>query len=143
MTDLTSEIKSLAMEMEKRGKMFFLANATKEQISSFENKNKFKLPSQYVAWLLFSDGGELFLPAGAQLYGVAHQPAIDPNDTDKYSDDYIIIGRLASGDPILCEKESERISIYNHDAGTIECDEVYPDFLSFLNELPELLGVEG
>lgn len=43
---------------------------------------KSMLPSKFKEWLLFSDGGECFLPAGIQLYGVAHKPLIDVNDND-------------------------------------------------------------
>ncbi len=92
--------------------------------------------------MVITDGGELFLPGGLQLYGVAHNPVIDANETDKPSDNYIVIGTLASGDPVLCEKNSERISIYNHDAGRIETDESYSDFESFMLDLSRILGIK-
>jgi hypothetical protein len=123
--------------------MRFLEGASEEQISGFEEKQKIKLPSQYKEWLLFSDGGEFFLPAGIQLCGVAHKPFIDVNDNDRPDDSYIVIGALSSGDPIVCEKTGEQISIYNHEAGRIENDETYADFFSFLNALKELLGIGG
>ncbi len=98
---------------------------------------------KFKEWLLFTDGGECFLPAGIQLYGVAHKPLIDVNYDDKPDDKYIVIGALSSGDPILCEKSGEQISIYNHEAGKIESDETYADFYAFLNDLYELLGIGG
>ena len=113
-----------------------------EQIKNFEKNNDVALPAAFCEWLLFSDGGELFLPAGVQLYGVAHKPFIDVNDDDRPNTNYIVIGSLASGDPILCEKNSERISIYNHEAEVIEEDESYSDFYEFLESLEEILGVE-
>ena len=116
--------------------------ATEEQITRFETECEVKLPSLFREWLLRSDGGDLFPPAGFQIYGIAHKPFIDINDDDRPDERYIVIGALASGDPVLCEKENERISIFNHDAGRIEEDEVYPDFLAFLNDLPSLLGLE-
>lgn len=73
----------------------------------------FKFPVEYKEWLQYSDGGECFLPAGIQLYGIAHKPFIDVNDNNRLDDKYLVIGALASGDPILCEKDSEQISIYN------------------------------
>ena len=47
------------------------------------------------------------MPAGVQLYGVSHKPLIDVNDNDRPDDSYIVIGALASGDPILCERKGE------------------------------------
>ncbi|MBQ9003064.1 MAG: SMI1/KNR4 family protein [Eggerthellaceae bacterium] len=125
------------------GKTNLLDGATEAQISEFEKENKLGLPLQYREWLLLADGGEFFLPAGVQLYGVAHSPMIDATDNNRPSSEYIVIGALASGDPVLCMQTSEQISIFNKDAGRIESDEVYSDFLSFLNGLPELLGIEG
>ena len=63
------------------------------------------------------------------------------DDDDRPDTTYIVIGALSSGDPILCKKSGEQISIYNHEAGRIESDEVYSDFFSFLNDLYELLGI--
>jgi len=50
---------------------------------------------------------------------------------------------LATGDPILFEKGTEQISIYNHEDGKIEDDETYQDFCEFLDDLYELLGIGG
>ena len=54
----------------------------------------------------------------------------------------IVIGRLATGDPILCQKEGENICIYNHEADKIEDDEIYDCFADFLVDLSDLLGIE-
>lgn len=137
------ELNIIVDQIKKQGKMQFLAAATEVQISEFEAKHDVKLPLKFREWLLYSDGGELFLPAGVQMYGVAHKPMIDVTDNDRPNDNYIVIGALASGDPILCEKSGERISIYNHEAGRIESDEIYEDFFSFLNDLYEMLGIGG
>ena len=120
---------------------FSIPGATEEQIVNFEKTNKISLPSKYKEWLQYTDGGEFFLPAGVQFYGVAHKPLIDVNDNDRPNNSFIVIGALASGDPILCNVNNESISIYNHDAGIIEDDEKYDDFLLFLNDLPNLLGI--
>lgn len=139
----SDELKNIVDQLNKKGKMNFLDAATEEQIFEFEKKNEFTLPLKYKEWLLFTDGGECFLPAGVQFYGVAHKPLIDIDNNDRPNDNYVVIGALATGDPILCKKSEEQISIYNHEAGRIESDEIYIDFFSFLNDLYKLLGMGG
>lgn len=138
---ISNELRSIVNRLKKQGKMNFPKKATKEQIAIFEKEHEVNLPLKFKEWLLFTDGGECFLPAGIQLYGVAHKPLINVDDDDRPDNTYIVIGALASGDPILCKKSGEQISIYNHEAGRIENDEVYSDFFSFLNDLYELLGI--
>lgn len=140
---LSNELKKILDTITKQGKMRFLEAASEEQILDFENANNISLPMQYKEWLAYSDGGEFFLPAGVQFYGIAHKPMIDVSDNDRPSEDYIVIGALATGDPILCKKEGEQIAIYNHEAGRIEEDEVYQNFHAFLSDLYELLGIGG
>lgn len=139
----SDDFKKLVDQFNEQGKMNFLEGATEDQISQFEKDNDIVLPSKYKEWLVFCDGGEFFLPAGVQMYGVAHKPLIDANDDDRPNDNYVVIGSLAAGDPILCEKSGEKISIYNHEADRIEDDEVYEDFFAFLNDLTEILGIGG
>lgn len=140
---ISEELKKIIDTITNQGKMRFLEGATEEQILAFENVNGTTLPVQYKEWLTYSDGGEFFLPAGVQFYGVAHKPVIDVNDNDRPSKDYIVIGALATGDPILYKKEGEQIAIYNHEAGRIEEDEVYQNFQAFLSDLYALLGIGG
>ena len=140
---MSEELNAIIAKIKTQGKMRFLECATENQIVEFEKKHNVTLPQKYKAWLQFSDGGEFFLPAGVQMYGVTHKPVIDVSDDDRPNDTYIVIGALASGDPILCKKDSECISIYNHEAGRIESDEIYTDFFAFLNDLYELLGIGG
>lgn len=140
---ISDELKKILDTITKQGKMRFLEGATEEQISTFENTNGITFPAQYKEWLEYSDGGEFFLPAGVQFYGIAHKPVIDVSDNDRPSEDYIVIGALATGDPILCKKEGEQIAIYNHEAGRIEEDEVYQNFQAFLSDLYALLGIGG
>ena len=71
------------------------------------------------------------------------KPVIDVNNNDRPSNEYMVIGALASGDPILCEKAGEKIAVYNQEAGRIEDDEIYDDFIAFLNDLYDLLGIGG
>lgn len=121
--------------------MVFPNPASEEQVSLFENSNKIKFPQKFKEWLLFTDGGDLYLPAGVQFYGVAHKPLIDVDYSDRPSDDYIVIGSLCTGDPILIKTGSEKIYIYNHEDNRIEEDEVYEDFFEFINDLDNYLGI--
>lgn len=140
---ISEELKVIVDKLKEQGKMDFLPEISEEKVTSFEKENSVKLPEKYKEWLLFSDGGELFLPAGIQLYGVEHKPLIDVNDNSRPSEDYVVIGALASGDPILFKKDSEKIAIYNQAAGRIEDDEIYDNFVAFLNDLYDLLGIGG
>ena len=131
-----------------QGKSSFVEGATEEQIARFETGRNIKLPEQYKRWLRFSDGGEGVLPAGVQFYGVAHQPriAVQPficATKEEYltKKDYIMIGTLSSGDPILCKNGEETIFIYNQEKGIIEEDEVYKDLNAFLEDQNASLGI--
>lgn len=137
------ELQAIVELLKSQGKMDFYNGATDVQIARFEKENDVQLPQKFREWLLFSDGGECFLPAGVQFYGVSHKPIIDVKDDGKPDDNFIIIGALSNGDPILCEKVGEQISIYNREAGVIEEDEVYKDFYAFLKDLYDLLGIGG
>ena len=118
--------------LHEHGKMRFVAPVTEEEILKYEKENGILLPTQYRQWLMFSD--ELFLPAGIQLYGVSHRPAIDVNDDWCPDDKHIVIGSTSWGDPILCSKNSEVISIFNHDTGCIEDNDIYETFFDFLKD---------
>lgn len=137
----SEELKTIIDRFNEQGKMLFLEGATEEQITQFEKDHEITFPEKYKEWLRYSDGGELFLPAGVQFYGVAHKPVIDVKENDRPDENYIVIGALASGDPVLCEKSGERISIYDHEAGGIEDELTYDDFFAFLNDLYDLLGI--
>lgn len=138
---ISDELKVIVDKFNEQGKMNFLEATTEEKITEFEKEHNVKLPEKYKEWLLFSDGGEFFLPAGIQLYGVEHKPVVNVDNNDRPSEDYIVIGALASGDPIICEKAGEKIAIYNQEAERIEDDEIYDDFIAFLNDLYDLLGI--
>ncbi|HFI0077019.1 TPA: SMI1/KNR4 family protein [Streptococcus suis] len=140
---ISDELKQLVNKFNEQGEMNFCKETTENKILEFEKEHNIKLPAKYKEWLLFSDGGEFFLPAGIQLYGIENKPTIDVDNNDRPSEEYIVIGALASGDPILCEKAGEKIAIYNQEAGRIEDDEIYDDFIVFLNDLYNLLGIGG
>jgi hypothetical protein len=137
----SEKLQEIINELKQQGKMRFLDGDTDEQIAQFEKDKDVKLPSAFREWLMFSDGGEIFLPAGVQFYGIEHKPLINVSDEDRPSNEYVVIGALASGDPILAKKGKEQISIYNHEAGRIEDDEIYEDFFSFLKDLHDVLGI--
>ncbi|NQL65757.1 SMI1/KNR4 family protein [Streptococcus suis] len=140
---ISDELKQLVNKFNEEGEMNFCKETTENKILEFEKEHNIKLPAKYKEWLLFSDGGEFFLPAGIQLYGIENKPTIDVDNNDRPSEEYIVIGALASGDPILCDKAGEKIAIYNQEAGRIEDDEIYDDFIAFLNDLYNLLGIGG
>ena len=127
----------------KFGKCKLNEPATKDQIESFEKKNKVKLPQKYKEWLLFSDGGHICLPAGIQFYGVLQKPQIDISSEDRPNDTYVVIGALATGDPILFKKDTEQVAIYNQEINKIENDEIYDDFFKFISDYKNILGLEG
>ena len=138
---MANELKEIITQISSQGKTSFLEGATEKQIEQFEKNNDIRFPIEYKEWLTFSDGGECFLPAGVQFYGIAHKPMINVNDDDRPDDKFIVIGALASGDPVLCETEGEKVAIYNHEAGRIEDDEIYDNFFAFLKGLYVLLGI--
>lgn len=137
----SDEFKKMAEKYNEQGKMNFLEGATEEQIAQFEKDNAITLPDKYKEWLLFCDGGEFFLPAGVQMYGVAHKPIIDVKNDDRPDDKYIVIGALASGDPVIFEKSDEKIYVYDHESGELEEELTYEDFFTFLDDLYDLLGI--
>ena len=82
---ISEELKAIVDKFKEQGKMNFFDETTEEKILAFEKEKKVTLPSKYKEWMLFSDGGELFLPAGVQLYGIEHKPLIDVNDNSRPS----------------------------------------------------------
>ena len=139
---MSVELQNIIDTICAQGKMRFMEPATETEILSFEKKHGVTLPEQYKEWLLFSDGGELFAPAGVQLYGVSHRPMIDVNDDWCPDDKHLVIGYMSWGDPILSQKDSEVISIYNHDVGEIAEDETYENFYAFLESAKELSNIK-
>ena len=139
---ISEELREIIELLNEKGKNCFLEGAMEEEIEDFERESGIEFPEQFREWLLFSDGGECYLPEGVQFYGVAHKPVIDVEDDDRPDDDYVVIGALSTGDPILCEKDSDEIAIYNLETGRIEEDESYPDFFSFLRDLENIIGLE-
>ena len=103
---ISEELKAIIDKLKEQGNLIFLEGATEEQITQFEKDHEIELPEKYKEWLQYSDGGELFLPAGVQFYGVAHKPIIDVDENDRPDEKYIVIGALASGDPVESKDQS-------------------------------------
>ena len=132
---MTKELQEIIDEINAQSQNDFFPPTTEEKVTAFEKAHDFKFPIQYKEWLLVSDGGEILLPAGVQFYGIEHKPTIDIEDDSRPDDNYIVIGALAPGDPVIFKKSEERISIYNLESNRIEIDEIYEDFYAFLNDM--------
>ena len=72
----SNHLKTIIDNLKEQGEMSFLPPVTSKKIKKFEKECNIKLPKEYKEWLMFSDGGELFLPAGIQLYGIESKPRI-------------------------------------------------------------------
>lgn len=138
---ISDELKEIIGRIKDQGKMSFLEGATEEQIAKFEEGNEVQLPEKYKEWLLYSDGGDLYLPAGVQLRGVAHKPLIDLEDNDRPDDNYIVVGALASGEPVLFKKNEEKFFVYDHESQELDDDLTYDDFFALIKDLYDLLGI--
>ncbi len=115
---------------------------TAEDIRRFEERTGIRIPALYREWLQISDGGYLFPPAGLQLYGVSHRPLIQLAADIPADGVYAIAGAMPYGDPVLFKVGSEEFMLFNQEDGRIEPEEVFPDFSSFLDHIPSLLGLE-
>ena len=98
---MSSEPEAVADLLRSQGQMSFVEPTTDALIEAFESEHDRQLPSQLKRWLLVSDGGDFFLPAGFQLRGVAHLPLIDVDDPDKpdrqlHRHRHFVLGRPSS-----------------------------------------------
>lgn len=66
---ISNELQKIKNQLETKGKMHFIVDASVEQVAQFKEKKKIKFPAKYKDWLLFNDGGECYLPAGVQFFG--------------------------------------------------------------------------
>lgn len=135
-------MEELFSKLKNRKDMLFFEAATLKDIRNFEHKNNIQFPKSFKDWLLLSDGGDLYLPAGVQFYGVAHKPLVEVDSDDSPDKNYVVIGTLSMGDPIVFKNGNEDISIYNHEEARIDTEETFCDFASFLQNLPGIIGLE-
>ena len=61
---MSSEADAVAGLLNSQGQMRFVEPTTETAIGTFEAEHELQLPSQLKRWLLVSDGGDFFLPAG-------------------------------------------------------------------------------
>ena len=127
---ISDGLKKIIETFRKQGTMSFLEPATEEQISAFEKENGITFPEEYREWLSFSDGGELFLPAGV-------------HDDRRPDDSYVAVGGLCDGAPVLFKKGSRKFAVYYPEDGEIYDGFTYEDFYDFLDNLYDLLGMDG
>lgn len=139
--DYRNILQRMYQQFQTMPNMSFQLPAQPDAIRNFEAVSHIALPTAFHQWLEISDGGELFLPGGVQLYGVAHKPLIDPSD--RVNGSCVVIGRLAFGDPVIFQEGSETVAIYNQEAGRVELDEVFDNFCIFLRDLKQTLGIGG
>lgn len=135
----SDNLEQVVTRLQGQDLMRFPEPATDDQITLFEKQHGVFLPELFKEWLKFSDGGELYLPASVQFYGVAHKPVIDITDNERPDDSYIVVGALASGDSVLFRKGEDRFYIYEHASQKPDMY-VYDDFPALLNALCILLG---
>lgn len=138
---ISEDLKEIISQIKNNGNSSFLEAATEEQIEKFEKENDIKFPLKFKEWLLYSDGGDLYLPAGVQLRGVEHNPIIDLEDNDRPDDSFIVVGALASGEPVLFKKNEEKFYIYDHENQELDDDLTYEDFFALIKDLYDLLGI--
>lgn len=96
--------------------------------------NDIELPSEYLKWFYFSDGGELGI---YQFYGIAEKPEVEIGligYEDEYQD-FICIGSNGSG-AIACKSGAEKIYAWNDYSLKFE---KYGDFTIFLEEVIEFI----
>ncbi len=107
-------LEDLINKLIKLGKSVdFIQGATLDQIENFEKENKISLPIEYKQWLMFTNGGELFIP-GTTMFGIYNdqsqtyygQLIYKKGIDSKYKmlsipDNLLVIGRMNFGD-LIC-----------------------------------------
>lgn len=69
---MISDLLQAYQDIIKDSKSHILFNGiTKSDISVFEHANSIILPHDYAEFLCLLDGGELYLPAGIQIWDIA------------------------------------------------------------------------
>ena len=139
---ISDDMRALEEKLVPRDDMRFPEEATDEEILAFEKNNNITLPLSFREWLCLHDGGEFYLPGGVQIYGVAHKPLINVAYGDRPDCEYIVIGRMSWGEPVVFKKGEEEIVIFDHESNDRDDDVRYQSFYSFLNGLYDLLGIE-
>ncbi|GFH42496.1 hypothetical protein Hs30E_10470 [Lactococcus hodotermopsidis] len=125
--------------IDTKAEMHFHAGASEDSIRHYENEANVKIPSAFREWLLFSDGGEIFVP-GTVLYGVDGnaKPSLfsgnsgQERGTFALGDSLLVIGRFNFGDFLCVDTNSGEVVQWNHEA-----DEEFlrwSNFFAFIEE---------
>lgn len=125
--------------LDTKAKMTFHIGASVSQITNYENETNNKLPNDFKEWLLFSNGGEIFVP-GTVLYGVdnnAKSSLLNENDDQKrgafsLDDSLLVIGRFNFGDLLCIDLNCAEVVQWDH-----EEDEEYLRWNSFFEFIEE------
>ena len=96
--------------------------ATSQAIAHFEQQQRIHFPDYYRKWLLFANGGELFVP-GTQFYGIT--PAVENSlalqnssaNRSPYAlpDLLYIVGRTNFGDVLCIDLNSQELVQWDHE----------------------------
>lgn len=112
--------------------MRFETGASEDLISNFEREKDIKFPEDYKEWLLFSNGGEIFVP-GTEFYSIDElKTNIHTRIDSSRPKSLLAIGKLNFGDPIFLDPSNSNIVQWDH-----ETDEEFlrwDNFASFLKE---------
>ncbi|MCL1984236.1 MAG: SMI1/KNR4 family protein [Methanomassiliicoccaceae archaeon] len=92
------------------------------------------MPKAYKEWLLFSDGGQIFIP-DFQFFGVANKPLIVRGGNSFIPANMFAIGHTSYGDPICFQPGSEEIIQWDHEENTVFL--TWDDFFDFLTDAEE------
>lgn len=113
--------------------------ADQNSIMRYEDSVNISLPKEYQEWLLFSNGGEIFVP-GTLLFGVGdsetHSLVEQNRDAARelfaLNDSLLIVGRFNFGDLLCLDLRSGEAVQWDH-----ELDEEFlrwPSFYQYLDE---------
>ena len=117
----------------------FFPGVKKSEIARYEQEEGITIPTEYREWLMFSDGGEIFVP-GTRLYGIgigAEKTLVTVNaQEERYlfalDSSLLIVGTLNFGDLLCLDLSSGEVVQWDH-----EDDEEYLRWDSFFNYLDE------
>ena len=116
-----------------------LHGVTESEIAGYEKEEGITIPTEYREWLMFSDGGEIFVP-GTRLYGVGTsvKTTLATMNTQKernlftMDSSLLIVGTLNFGDLLCLDLRSGEVVQWDH-----EDDEEYLRWGNFFNYLDE------
>jgi len=134
-------MKEIIEQFKEMPNMSFLPGVGAGEIADWEAENSVALPADYKEWLMFSDGGEIYIP-GMQLYGVSHKPLLSyynqPDEREDLPEELFVLGEFGFGDVLCFVKGESAIVQWDH-----ELWEEYmrwESFKDFLSEAEELFG---